>query len=85
MDTQDSTLLHSQAQKEIITPEKSLATKQNLVPNEQTSSFEVETQIKDTAILSKETNKTNQNVRKHSVQTGIPNEFKDEVRINDLF
>merc|ERR1711963_1077052 len=63
-DSQDSTLLHSQAQKEIITPEKSLATKQNFVPNEQTSSFEVETQIKDTAILSKETNKTNQNVRK---------------------
>ena len=55
--------------------------KENVIPNEQTSSFMPETQKIDTATLSKETNQTNQTARKHSIQTGIPNEFIDEVRI----
>ena len=79
MEYQDSTSLHSQAQQQIITLEKSFLSKENLVPDERTSSIEPETQKQDTAILNKERNQTNQTVRKISIQTGIPNEFKDEV------
>ena len=69
----------------MIIPEQSLAMKENFVPNEQTSSFMPETQKIDTATLSKETTQTNQTARKHSIQTGMPNEFIDEVRILKLY
>ena len=81
MESQDSTPLRSQALQEIITPDQSLAAKENFVLNELTSSLMPETQEIDTATLSKETTQTNQTARKQSIQTGIPNEFVDEVRI----
>ena len=85
MKSQDSTPFHSQTLQELVTSEQSLAMKENFVPNEQTSSFMPETQNIDTATLSKETNEINQTARKQSIQTGIPNEFIDEVRTLKLY
>ena len=65
----------------MIKPEQSLATKEDFVRNEQTSPFIPETQNIDTATLSNETNQANQVARKQSIQTGLPNEFIEEVRI----
>ena len=76
---QDSTP-HSQAQQQVTTPEKCLALKELFTPSEYSSSIDSTPLIKDTATLSEES-KGEKLVRKHSLQTGIPSEFKDEVRL----
>ena len=71
---------HTQAQQQVTTPEKGLALKEQCVTTEHPSVLDSTTLIKDTATLSEES-KIDELARKHSVQTGIPPEFKDEVRI----
>lgn len=71
---------HSQAQQQVTTPETRLALKELFIPTEYSSSIDSTPLIKDTATLSRES-KGEELVRKHSLQTGIPSEFKDEVRL----
>ena len=57
-----------------------IALKELFIPTEYSSSLNSKPLIKDTATL-REESKGEELVRKHSLQTGIPSEFKEEVRL----
>lgn len=68
----------------IIAEEKSLASKEHSVPNEQASSLDFIPSDEGTGILSEEIREKNV-VAKTAIASGMPQKFKDEVCIKIIF
>ena len=64
--------------------EKEIAIKENNEPNDQTSSLDILPVKKDSATLRKETQPSTL-VTKESLETGIPQQFIEEVSASDVF
>ena len=64
--------------------EKEIAIKENNEPNDQTSSLDILPVKKDSATLRKETQPSTL-VTKESLETGIPQQFIEEVSAYDVF
>ena len=64
--------------------EKKIAIKENNEPNDQTSSLDILPVKKDSATLRKETQPSTL-VTRESLETGIPQQFIEEVSAYDVF